>query len=48
VKSRKCRRNKKKKGGFVKPQNTQEKSNTVLSVIYYKTPPKHQRLDAAK
>jgi hypothetical protein len=39
-----------KKKSLLTPQNAQEKSNTVLSVIYYKTQPKHQhrRLDAAK
>jgi len=41
VKSRKCWRNFKKKS-VLTPRNAQEKSNTVLSVIYYKTLPKHR------
>jgi hypothetical protein len=31
-----------KKKSVLTQRNAQEKSNTVLSVIYYKTPPKHQ------
>jgi hypothetical protein len=39
----------KKKSGLTL-RNSQEKSNTVLSMIYYKTPPKHRhrRLYATK
>ena len=38
------------KKSVLTPRNVREKSNTVFSVIYYKTPPKqrHRRLDAAK
>ena len=48
-KSRKCVRNL-KKSRVLTPRNVKEKSNTVFSVIYYKTSPKqrHRRLDAAK
>ena len=35
------------KKAVLTPRNVREKSNTVFSVIYYKTLPKH-RLDAAK
>ena len=39
-----------KKKSMLTPRNAQEKLNTVLSLIYYKTSPKHRhrRLDAAK
>ena len=40
----------KKAVAVLTPRNVQEKSNTVFSVIYYKTPLKHRhrRLNAAK
>jgi len=39
-----------KKKSVLTPRNVREKSNTVFSVVYYKTLPKHRhwRLDAAK